>query len=229
MHHSLLAKKICMLLCIAMIAISTIAPAAATKHAQPNPCAFSESMRDVHTSFIKISETIRGADITDVRLHHTSRSAPYRQVERAWAYVTEHNDPLLDHLTDLQIALDTANDDDKKLAALDLISAYQNALTQMYDYAHLVTAYERTENALSKFYSRRAKGYIQWGSGANFGVVGDVTRTGGDNATRDLLTEKSTLFTDALLSIKLPEYRYARFCHTTFPDDVFMLVGDAAQ
>jgi hypothetical protein len=38
-----------------------------------------------------------------------------------------------------------------------------------------------------------------------------------------------TLFTDAVVAVKFPEFRYAKFCHTTFPNDISMIVGDVSQ
>jgi hypothetical protein len=213
-----------------VVLIVSAIDAASAQKSPPNPCALAASMRDMHASFIKVSEIVHGANVTVDRIHHTGRSAPYKNVEKAWDYIKEHNDPLLDHLTDLQMALDTAREGRQKQAALNLIAAYQTSLSQMYDYAHYVVADERTENALSKFFTRRnGNGYSPWGQGINQGVVGDVARSNADSAAKDLLTEKMTLFTDALLAVKLPEYRYARFCRTKFPDDIAVIAAAVSQ
>jgi hypothetical protein len=203
-----------------MFIASLFFPSTAAADPMGQQCRFSVPLHDTHVELIKLGRIIRRADETVVRLHHTSIRYGYVSIERAWSYINANTDPMLDRLTDLQIALDSAAGDEKKHVAGDLIVAYQHAADQLFDYAHEIVYDERTENAASKFLGTRYGPISTLGIALGFGVVQNPTRTEGNGLAHDQLTEKSTLFTDALLSLRLPEYRYARFCHTAFSDDI---------
>jgi len=145
-------------------------------------------------------------DATARRLHRTSRSRPYKYIEKKWIDVKVRSSPLLDELSDLLVALDAAPDDEKKQAAADLAQTYQTTLNRFIDSAHLAAYYERQENSLSQSF------YDIGMNKLNFGVNHAGARNGGDLVARDYLESKVLQANDAFRSLKLPEYRYGKLC-----------------
>jgi hypothetical protein len=214
---------------LASTALVFFLTATASAQPPPNPCAFTGDLRNTHATLISIGEKVHKAYEADIHIHHTSMRSPYIHIERTWSYVNERTNPLLDHLTDLQVALNSSAKNYKKQSALDLIAAYQLALGQIFDYAHQIVYYERTQNTVGKLYTPKENAFLPAIESINYGTFLQRTLAEGDTFANDQFTEKSTLLTDALLSLRLPEYRYARFCHTTFPDNIITTVEDTSR
>jgi hypothetical protein len=170
-----------------------------------DPCRVSKNILDMHVSIARLGEEVRDMDRTARRLHRTSRSRPYRYIEKKWSDVTTSSSPLLDELSDLLVALDAAPENAQKKAAQDVATAYQSAVETFIDSGHLAVYYQRGENLLG------ASFYSDSGS-LSFGVPVAAVRNNADLVARDYLESKILQTNNAFRSLKLPEYRYGKLC-----------------
>lgn len=171
-----------------------------------DPCRANGTIIGVRAGIVRLGDEVRDMDSTARRLHRTSRSRPYKYVEREWIDVKTRSSPLLDTLSDLLTALDSAPDDEKKQAAVDLTHTYQTSLNRFIDSGHLAAYYERMQNGLSQSFYATSLNQL------NFGVNQMTPRSSGDIIARDYLESKVLQPNDVFRSLRLPEYRYGKLC-----------------
>lgn len=185
-----------------------------------DPCSANGTILGLRAGIVRLGDEVRDMDASARRLHRTSRSRPYKYIEREWIDVKTRSSPLLDTLSDLLAALDAAPDDAKKQAAADLTHAYQTSLKEFIDSGHLAVYYERAENSLSQSFYHMSLNKL------NFGVNQAAPRNGGDITARDYLESKVLQPNAAFRSLKLPEYRYAKLCKIALSPIKISRVGE---
>jgi hypothetical protein len=170
-----------------------------------NPCELTERFVEVRTLINDLKNEAKDAGSTAKGLHHTSRSVPYKRVEKEWIDVKKRADSLLDTLSDIPPIIRSDTNDMRKQAAMDVINAYQDSVEQIVDYTHLAVDYERAENSVSNRLP-------PLNFSMNFGVEKSFTRASSNNASRNVLEGRLSQIGDAVRSLKIPEYNYDKFC-----------------
>jgi hypothetical protein len=93
-----------------------------------NPCSMGERFIQIRSAISTLRNRARDAGETAKSLHHTSRSRPYKRIERAWSDVKTRGDALLDTLSEIPPALHTSANNDRRQAGMDVVTAYQSAV-----------------------------------------------------------------------------------------------------
>jgi len=168
-----------------------------------DPCALENRFSAVRATIVKLDAEAKDAAETAERLHHTSLRRPYKRVENDWLDVLAHTDPALETLSDVPVALEDAEDSEKKKTALDLEAAYQGSLRHILNYAHWAVYDERAENLASMNLSPNVP---------TFGALRDSTKSSQSIAVRQFLEARFTEPGNAVLSITVPESRFSRAC-----------------
>lgn len=200
-----------------LLLILSAAPACALEREKyiSNPCLLAQPLLEWRAQTFKMGKLASDAGNTALRLRSTRRSRPYKYIEKTWFEISRNIDPTLDALTDVPLQLYQAPDTRQKESAIDLASAYQTALQQILDYTHSALYYERMENSLGVQWLR-SNTALHLGS-VSTGVANDVSKSAADTISRNQFDGKFLEVYNALLATKLPEHRYAKYCHVAFP------------
>lgn len=179
----------------------------------PAPAAISSAC-DLNASFLALHAFVLdlGQEASDTgyaarHISHTSLRHPYQDIEWKWKDITARVPLGLTTLSDLQVRLDDVNDDNRKIAALQLTASYQDSLKKLLDYTRVALYYERQENFLSMNVKPQ---YL------SFGVNRSAVQVLADNNALQFFDIKLAEARDALRQADLPEQRYARACHISF-------------
>jgi hypothetical protein len=168
-----------------------------------NPCALTAHFQRIHRNVAFLIGEAEDLGHTVERIHNASRWYPYRRVEVQWSDIHARVLSEIIDLSDFPLALDTAVDNPRKKAAEDVVTAYQNTLERIVDYASVGVYVERTENDAS--YNIKAD-VLAFGVGKS-----EVPQTYNAIARNHFLAHFLTL-DRANHALALSEQRYDRIC-----------------